>query len=84
MHNFKYPLAGLVPATHVFLATKHWHSKTWMPGTNPGKGIWGLRHIIEASGAKPDSSGFRRERQIPVSFGDPVWFIPGRTTNRCR
>jgi hypothetical protein len=29
------PVAGLVPATHVFAA---YRIKTWMPGSSPGKG----------------------------------------------
>jgi hypothetical protein len=39
------PVAGLVPATHVFGAEISGRLKTWVPGTSPGKGLlqenWG-------------------------------------------
>jgi len=35
--NPKYPVAGLVPAIHVFAGPRYRNFKTWMPGTSPGK-----------------------------------------------
>src|ERR1700682_315473 len=36
----KSPLAGLVPATHVLKGSRA--RKTWVPGTRPGTGVWGV------------------------------------------
>jgi hypothetical protein len=33
------PVAGLVPATHVFITVCSGGRKAWMPGTSPGKGL---------------------------------------------
>src|SRR3984893_13947902 len=33
------PVAGLVPATHVFASVRYGAQKIWMPGTSPRKGI---------------------------------------------
>jgi hypothetical protein len=35
----KPPLAGLVPATHVFSCSAVRYFKTWMAGTSPAKGL---------------------------------------------
>jgi len=37
VHEVKFVMAGLVPATHVFAVSRQ--SKTWMPGTRPGMTI---------------------------------------------
>jgi len=36
--QYRYPVAGLDPATHVFAITAHCCLKTWMAGSNPATG----------------------------------------------
>jgi hypothetical protein len=58
--NHKYPLAGLAPAIHVFVAHENSRCKTWMRGSSPRKGP-ALDLCIQSGGQKsePDSRGSR-------------------------
>src|SRR5579863_6867760 len=38
--NYRYPLAGLDPAAHVFLFTLCGRRKTWMAGSSPARGFY--------------------------------------------
>src|SRR5438045_1824697 len=75
-HN---PVTGLVPVTHVLRRPGIKATKTWMPGTSPGTGIWcgdwhGEQGRTEAAGVRGDRPPRQRDHRIgrdhPASPGD--------------
>src|SRR5829696_56615 len=81
--NSRYPLAGLDPATHVFLWQDRDGCKTWMAGSSPAKGMfWDQfqrkRGRNRPCNAEPDSPGstrastaFRRTKDVGAHGSSP-------------
>src|SRR5258707_15781456 len=58
MHNFWYPVAGLVPATHVLPSAPPDGKKAWWPGQARPRGSWVVSGPLPATElAQPDIRG---------------------------